>query len=304
MPRKHSLCQHGNSLLSEMGANHMEGWRDGSGTFTILKTFFSHRPPPLTQVVLWFCSQRQRWFWDSPASSDPCSSMWPLGVGLGCFFLRNESVSEHQSNRHPTECSFLVKMSVAIKGIWSQPGSLGAVTRWSQSLGLCLHDTKHPVKKWKTQAVIQMFHLLDAKHPDIFNYPDVWHQADQHSNLETSRCLVSCIHSLGPLGREDQGLGHHPLWPLVGTKSRKTLGRRRRFSLKSKNKLESNKHVGQQSFARGTDTKTKKTQPSPLQFRWRCSPSPSQHTTVCVHTPSPWEGAAGRPALQQVKAWA
>lgn len=36
------------------------------------------------------------------------------------------------------------------------------------------------LKSEKTQAVIQMLRLLDAKHPDDFNNPDVWHQADQH----------------------------------------------------------------------------------------------------------------------------
>lgn len=129
-------------------------------------------------------------------------------------------------------------MSVAIKGIWSQPGSLGAVTRWSQSFNLCLYDTKHPEKKWKTQAVIQMFCLLDAKHPDVLDYPDVWNRQTNIQNLESSRCFLSCRHSLGSPGK-----GSPRIWALfILTASKncgspKTFVRIRRFILKSEKSL-------------------------------------------------------------------
>lgn len=72
------------NFLAERGVSQTEDWQDGSGTFTAQET--SLQSPPLTNVVLRFCSQRQWWFWNSPASSNPCSSMGPLGGALGCFF--------------------------------------------------------------------------------------------------------------------------------------------------------------------------------------------------------------------------
>ena len=74
--------------------------------------------------------------------------LWGL-VRAIFFCVMNLFLSIRAASTHRMQ-SFLVKMSVAIEGIWSQPGSLGAVTRWSQSFSLCLHDTNHPVKKWKT----------------------------------------------------------------------------------------------------------------------------------------------------------
>ena len=85
-----------------------------------------------------------------------------------------------------------------------------------------------------------MFCLLDATHPDVFSYPDVWNQADSKhgicyiQNLDIARCLLSYRHSLGPLGKE--ALRTWVSFILTVSRSwesRKTFMRLRRFSLKS-----------------------------------------------------------------------
>lgn len=134
----------------------------------------SLQPPSLAKVVLWFCLQRQLWFWNYPASSSSSSSMWPLGVGQGHFFLRNESVSEHKSSKHTQNAKFSCKNVSCnrrnLEPAW-QPGSC-----YKMKSELQLVSTWHQSSSEKVKNL--------SSHPDVLS---AWCQTSWCFQL--SRCL-------------------------------------------------------------------------------------------------------------------